>query len=302
MDLVMVGNDASGSTTEVMDTASLQSCEIASYEIFSGGAYEYMMCDYVFGKGICCGGSFYDTTATSDVHVDMCGVYDCFVDNWVQFHDLPKKAIHSGHAVVRQDQRDQGWLISGGKLTDGSVLNEMWWLDEDLRWSHMDTVMPTARKGHCSVQINSCEVALIGGSDMTTNLDTIDIYNFKTNTWRAGPTLNYTSSITKCGKVYDKKSWSPMIVIGASGTVKPVEIYDVQKERIYLSEHVYPGTDYELNYLELTDTMLIVPNGATTTVYTFTLDDGFQPFADSNDVHEYGSAFLAPRLTTTCVA
>ena len=46
------------------------------------------------------------------------------------------------------------------------------------------------RSGHCMVQINEDEVALIGGSELQSNLtyyDTIDIYNFEENTWREGP-------------------------------------------------------------------------------------------------------------------
>ena len=40
------------------------------------------------------------------------------------------------------------------------------------------------------VQINKDEVALIGGSELQSNLtfyDSIDIYNFEENTWREGP-------------------------------------------------------------------------------------------------------------------
>jgi hypothetical protein len=40
----------------------------------------------------------------------------------------------------------------------------MYWLDEKMRWEHVNTEMPNARANHCMVQINDCEVALIGGS------------------------------------------------------------------------------------------------------------------------------------------
>ncbi len=53
------------------------------------------------------------------------------------------------------------------------------------------------RAMHCAVQINDCEVALMGGilgddttiSDLGTAsaTDTVTIYNFETKMWRSGP-------------------------------------------------------------------------------------------------------------------
>ena len=65
-------------------------------------------------------------------------------------------------------------------------------LDEKLRWTQVDTVMPTARSYACSVQISECEIAVIGGNDNArlsgvltpTAVTDVDIFNYKTNTWR----------------------------------------------------------------------------------------------------------------------
>ena len=74
---------------------------------------------------------------------------------------------------------------------DGTDLNMLYWLDEELRWTCLDTAMPTAKSYHCSIQINDCEIALIGGDNATT---AIEIYNYKENTWRLGPELDIGKS------------------------------------------------------------------------------------------------------------
>ena len=87
----------------------------------------------------------------------------------------------------------------------------LYWLDEHLRWTCLDTAMPTAKSYHCSVQINDCEIAFIGGDNATT---AIEIYNYKENTWRLGPELDIdplpTPSHTyqvACGKIIDKNNY-----------------------------------------------------------------------------------------------
>ena len=71
------------------------------------------MCDYAFGKGICCGG---EIDSTNTLYTDMCGFYDCFLNDWERFHDLPKKLTHASATVVRgENGRDIGWLVSGGQ-------------------------------------------------------------------------------------------------------------------------------------------------------------------------------------------
>ena len=75
-----------------------------------------MMCDFVFGKGFCCGGQI--PVLPTPLYTDMCTIYDCFLDSWSRFHDLPKKLTHaSGAVVVGETGRDIGYLVSGGQGT-----------------------------------------------------------------------------------------------------------------------------------------------------------------------------------------
>ena len=71
-------------------------------------------------------------------------------------------------------------------------------MNENMVWTDVGVAMPEKRKGHCQVQINDCEIAFIGGERGTNGVsfaDTgsddkmIDIYNYKTKTWRTGPEL-----------------------------------------------------------------------------------------------------------------
>ena len=78
-----------------------------------------MMCDFAFGKGFCCGGLI---DFANHLYTDMCTIYDCFLDSWSRFHDLPKKLTHaSGTVVVGETGRDIGWLVSGGQGKEISV-------------------------------------------------------------------------------------------------------------------------------------------------------------------------------------
>ena len=48
------------------------------------------------------------------------------------------------------------------------------------------------RKGHCAVQINSCEGAILGGvTDDTTFRDDIVIFNFEDAKWKQGPRYTF---------------------------------------------------------------------------------------------------------------
>ena len=74
-----------------------------------------MMCDFAFGKGLCCGGLI---DLANTLYTDMCALYDCFTDSWSRFHDLPKKLTHAAaNVVVGETGRDIGWLVSGGQGT-----------------------------------------------------------------------------------------------------------------------------------------------------------------------------------------
>ena len=69
----------------------------------------------------------------------------------------------------------------------------MYMMNENMVWADIGVAMPAERINHCQVQINDCEIAFIGGergtdvSDASNDDAMIDIYNYKTKTWRTGP-------------------------------------------------------------------------------------------------------------------
>jgi hypothetical protein len=304
-DLVLVGrgtSDLAETQSETYDTESNQGCNITSYESITG-AIQGMMCDFAFGKGFCCGGLI-PIPLVPNVYTDMCTIYDCFLDTWSRFHDLPKKLSHaSGTVVVGETGRDIGYLVSGGQVSnDGIDLNMLYWLDEHLRWTTLDTALPTPLSYHCSVQINDCEIAIIGGSNAS---HAIHIYNYKENTWRMGPELDTapTSLIQlACEKIVDKSNYHTYVVIGGIGTYEP-RIWDTQTGVVIIDDQADPAA-YNKRYHRLDENTLIMSNGPAGGIYTYRVDEGFMalsPLAPLAD-HSLGDSFLAPRRTTTCWA
>ena len=181
-------------------------------------------------------------------------------------------------------------------------LNSLYWLDEHLRWTELDTMMPQAKSYHCSVQINDCEIAIIGGTDAAT---AIDIYNYKENTWRQGPALDTTPiSMMKlaCGKLTDKTNYHTYVVIGGLGTYKP-RLWDIQTNVITIDDLPDPSA-YSKQYHSLDENTLIMGNNLGGAIYTYRMDEGFVELAPSGSTadHSYsGSSFLAPRKSTTCL-
>jgi carbonic anhydrase len=303
-DLTLIGRDITTgpveTQSETYDTESNQGCNITSYESITQAAQD-MMCDFAFGKGFCCGGLI---DLANNLYTDMCTIYDCFLDSWSRFHDLPKKLTHaSGAVVVGETGRDIGWLVSGGQESnDGTDLNMLYWLDEHLRWTTLDTALPTPLSYHCSVQINDCEIAIIGGTNASA---AINIYNYKENTWRMGPELDTapTSLIQlACEKIVDKSNYHTYVVIGGIGTYEP-RIWDTQTGVVIIDDQADPAA-YNKRYHRLDENTLIMSNGPAGGIYTYRVDEGFMalsPLAPLAD-HSMGDSFLAPRRTTTCWA
>ena len=73
---------------------------------------------------------------------------------------------------------------------DNNVTSKsIYFLDENFIWTTEGSELPTERIKHCSIQINDCEVAFIGGErgDINDDNKIIDIWNYKKGTWRIGP-------------------------------------------------------------------------------------------------------------------
>ncbi len=90
------------------------------------------------------------------------------------------------------------WLVSFGEssgLEVTATMDQKPWYDKN-GWRETAEIPPLppnnnmdARQGHCMIQINSFEVAILGGfqADDTSELDKVLIYNFEKKTWRYGP-------------------------------------------------------------------------------------------------------------------
>ena len=72
-----------------------------------------VICDFVFGKGICCGG--HDANDLTKMNTDICGFYDCDEHVWTQIHDFPVALYYEAATVIKAKDKDYGWLVSGGE-------------------------------------------------------------------------------------------------------------------------------------------------------------------------------------------
>jgi hypothetical protein len=69
-----------------------------------------VVADYVFGRGIVCGGMDSNGQAT-----DTCAFWDCHEQDWSLFQDIPCKLADDSALVVREEGRDKYWVVSGGR-------------------------------------------------------------------------------------------------------------------------------------------------------------------------------------------
>ena len=146
------------------------------------------VCEFIFGRGICCNG-----LDGSSAPTDACQYYDCFTDAWKATSSTTKKLKDHAANKVMQKGRDLFWLIAGGQDETSTKSTTMYMMNENMVWADIGVALPAERINHCQVQINDCEIAFIGGergsdvSDASNDDDMIDIYNYKTKTWRTGP-------------------------------------------------------------------------------------------------------------------
>ena len=153
------------------------------------------VCEYIFGRGICCNGM---DEQSSPKPTDVCQFYDCFTEAWKATSSTLKKLVNHAANKVSHKGRDLFWLMAGGEDDTSTASSSMYMMNENMVWTDVGVAMPEFRKSHCQVQINDCEIAFIGGERGTNGAsfaDTagddkkIDIYNYKTKTWRTGPEL-----------------------------------------------------------------------------------------------------------------
>ena len=89
-------------------------CSTSSFNAFTetqGG----QVCDFVFGRGICCSGTCDIQTHQLPVASNLCKFYDCFTDTWKDVPNLPEQILYHQANVIRYKGRDIRWLVSGGQ-------------------------------------------------------------------------------------------------------------------------------------------------------------------------------------------
>jgi len=318
-EVVIVGASSGTHVTTSLDTLAGTECSIASYNTATTTTTD-QVCDYVFGKGMCCSGIL-DNAASPMESTNVCMYYDCFTDTWVPVTDIPAKLLcHRGN-VIKHKGRDYKWLIAGGLIetSSGARSKAMYWLDEDMTWETVPDEMEEPRIDHCQVQINDCEIAFIGGcrgddtsacSDVTAS-DVVDIWNYKERTWRTGPNLKTGINKPACGVLMDRTDYHKVVVIGCgeSFTVPSyLQVWNLATNMIYNTMFECPDADGNTqtdagHFKELDDSYLVFTNAAGH-AYTFNLETGFSEstnLTNSGGMHTGGDSFVADRGTTKCV-
>ena len=109
-DIVLI----SGVLTQRISTkqTEISTCPIDSWNSINPTSEKEMFCEFIFGKGVCCGGQNSDTTLPN---TDICGFYSCEDDKWVTIHDFPMALYYEASTVVKKYGEDYGILVSGGE-------------------------------------------------------------------------------------------------------------------------------------------------------------------------------------------
>jgi len=308
-DVIQISNGTERWNTK--QTSGSLSCIPNSYAEINPMAKTEMICDFVFGKGLCCGG--HDPSNLTVPNTDICGLFDCQEQTWTNIHDFPiSQLLYEAATVLRRHGKDYGWLVSGGEYQSGSSPSSipkkgLYMMTDHFRWEDMNAVMPTPRSGHCMVQINDLEVAFIGGSELFSSLtyyDTIDIYNFEENTWRVGPQLQEAIQLPACGMVRDSIFLDDKVIIGCGSNTANLQIWSLENDEIYLSDFTCPTIDISTptnaKFKSLDDQTLILTNTFNGESHTFTAEYGFESVF-TGMLHYGGDTFVANSGYVECL-
>jgi len=180
-------------------------------------------------------------------------------------------------------------------------------MTDHFRWEDLKAVMPVPRSGHCMVQINEDEVALIGGSELQSNLtyyDSIDIYNFEENTWREGPQLAEAIQLPACGMVRDRIYFDDKVVIGCGSNTANLQMWSLDSNEVSLTDFTCPTVDStptttNANFKSLDDQTLILTNTWDGNSHIFRADYGFESVF-TGQIHYQGDSFVASSGYISC--
>ena len=88
--------------------------EFTANKYGDAGVTSAMVCDYVFDKGICCGGYFGEVEDNSRLLLsNACGYLTS--DGWEPIANLPERLRRASGVPIKKNDQDVGWLVSGGQ-------------------------------------------------------------------------------------------------------------------------------------------------------------------------------------------
>ena len=253
-DIILLDGDDDGSSagiSEKVNILSEKNCKIENY--CDGPDCFNILSDFAFERLFACGSSSRSWTSISR----ECQYLDCENQIWVEFESLPSAITLSSATIIKENGKEISWWITGGQneqgritlqhyqqvylishsyhfLPPGNVTTKTWMLSPYLNWMKGPNLRQP-RQGHCTVQLDDCRVAVIGGwtsSAFATPipaLPVIDIYNAKTGVWHDGPELPGPLIFSACSKVLDLKTFQPVVVIGCAmpDTSRDVFVWDL---------------------------------------------------------------------------
>ena len=190
-------------------------------------------------------------------------------------------------------------------------------LKEDLTWDNINTETPIEIYGHCTVQINDCEVALIGGKVGPlpgAPSDKIHIYNLKSNTWRDKPLAKELIN-PSCTKIMEKTTSESKILFGcgsdaSSADAPNVYEWELSSDRInvvYEGICATPNAPGRFKNIDENTAIIVHSNGKINRISSSTenLVGNLNPSGDDlsstggTSVYDY-DFFILDRKTTMC--
>jgi len=258
-----------------------------------------------FGSAFSCGGNLIGGPATN-----QCWKYHSHhhESGWLPEDDLLTSRSNAAAVTINDGRRDMAFWVTFGEDETGNDLNTTeiytWYGD----WIQGPGIAEEyKRKGHCAVQINSCEGAILGGvTDDTTFRDDIVIFNFEDAKWKQGPSLRVDRANLECAVIKDSTSGHPVVIsscgMGPNGVENVMEKWDLYTWETEVLSHTCPtGVDYFDSAWAVSDHEIIfVSNTDPTGIWSFTLDFGFRKVSDSTTSHIGGGSALLPQHTTKC--
>ena len=310
--VIKVGHQETGEslqlpTAELFDTDTSISC-LLSTGYFNHTANKYgdagvtqgMVCNYIFDKGICCGGHFGIMNVRNLLRSDCAELTSS--GSWVTLdNEIPQKLNFASNVPLVQSGAETGWIVSGGEDIYDEVQTKLYRMDSNFEWTTLDTDMPRARLAHCTVQINENEIAFIGGSPtkvpFRARISEIDVYNFVDNTWTEGPEIPeiFTNSARfACYKIPNENR----VFFGCDVTARKLFTWDLGTNSMdEYGDCVAPEGIFMKSDIDTT----LIYTGFWRAINEFTSSSGFSTtIGRSENIHWRGSAFNMPSGSLSC--